>query len=90
MMRSRETAELFVLPVGESDYLVYAPLGRAALIANAALVSFLRGLQTGEASVDADPETAGFLRKCGVLDGDREQAPDGRPDRRGRRPRRCY
>jgi sulfatase maturation enzyme AslB (radical SAM superfamily) len=79
MMRSQVPAELFVLPVGESDYLVYAPLRRAALIANAALVRFLRELQSGEASVDADPETAGFLRKCGVLDGDEEQAPDGRP-----------
>jgi len=71
-------AELFVLPVSESDYLVYAPLRRAALIANAALVRSLRELQTGEASVDADPEIAGFLRNCGILDGDDESAP-GRP-----------
>jgi uncharacterized protein len=78
-MRSLLPAELFVLPAGESDYLVYAPLRRAALIANAALVRFLRALQTGEASVDAEPDIAAFLRKCGVLDGDEESAPDRSP-----------
>jgi uncharacterized protein len=79
MMPSRLPAELFVLPLGESDYLVYAPLRRAALIANHALVRFLRELHTGEASVDAHPEIADFLRQCGVLDGDEESAPDRSP-----------
>ena len=49
----RLPTELFVLPLSESDYLVYAPLRRAALIANAALVCFLGKLQAGERSVDA-------------------------------------
>jgi uncharacterized protein len=76
---SRLPAELYVLPVGESDYLVYAPLLRAALIANAALVRFLRELQTGEATVDDEPEIADFLRQCGILDGDEESAPERSP-----------
>jgi uncharacterized protein len=79
MMPSRLPAELFVVPVSESDYLVYAPLGRAALLANAALVRFLRGMETGEAGTDADPEIASFLRNCGMLDADEESRPDRPP-----------
>ena len=36
------TPELFVLPLGDSEYLVYAPLRRAALIADDAMVRLLR------------------------------------------------
>ena len=41
------TPELFVLPVGESEYLVYAPLRRTALIADAAAVDLLRAEPAG-------------------------------------------
>jgi uncharacterized protein len=68
-------AELFVLPLGESEYLVYAPLRRAALLANAALVRFLRGVQAGAESIEAAPEIAGLLRNCGILGADEERAP---------------
>ena len=36
------TPELYVLPLGDAGYLVYAPLRRAALIADAAMVRLLR------------------------------------------------
>ena len=76
----RLPAELFVLPLSESDYLVYAPLRRAALIANAALVRFLRELQAGERSVDAAPDIAAFLRNCGMIGPHDERAPAASPE----------
>jgi uncharacterized protein len=72
-------AELFVLALGESGYLVYAPLRRAALIANAALVRFLRGLRAGRETFDAAPEIAGLLRSCGILGAGEERIPDRSP-----------
>jgi len=41
------TPELFVLPVSESEYLVYAPLHRTAAIADTAAVHWLREEQAG-------------------------------------------
>lgn len=52
----RLPAELFVLPIGQSEYLIYAPLRRAALIANAPLVRFLRELQAGEMESTGPPK----------------------------------
>lgn len=72
-------AELFVLPLSESEYLVYAPLRRAALIANAALVRFLCGLKEGQENLDGAPEIAGLLRSCGILGGREECRPGASP-----------
>jgi len=72
-------AEVFVLPVGESGYVVYAPLRRVALIGNSELVRFLRGLQAGQENAGAAPEMAGFLRSCGILGEREERRPDGGP-----------
>lgn len=76
----RLPAELFALPLSQSDYLVYAPLRRAALIANAALVCFLGKLQAGERSVDAAPEIAALLRNCGMIGPPDEHAPAASPE----------
>jgi len=59
--------DLFVLPLSETEFLVYAPLRRAALIANAALVAVLRELQNGAGPPDASCEAIQFLETCGVL-----------------------
>jgi uncharacterized protein len=72
-------AELFVLPLAESEYLVYAPLRAVALIANAALVRFLRELQAGREGPDASLEAAAFLRSCGILGGPAERQPRPSP-----------
>ncbi len=75
-------AELFVLPLSESEYLVYAPLRRAALIANAALLRTLRELQVGREAPEAPgapPEVAAFLRRSGFLDIDPEPVLHGSP-----------
>ena len=75
----RLPAELFVLPLGESEYLIYTPLRRAALIGNGALVRFLRELQAGDEDFDRAPEIAGLLRDCGVLAADEDRAPAASP-----------
>jgi len=82
----RLPAELFALPLDDAQFLVYAPLRRAALIANAALVRWIRecrGASNGDqtsSSVPASaaggegPQIAEILRKCGML-----AAADDRP-----------
>jgi len=75
----RLPAELFVLSLTASEYLVYAPLRRAALIANAALVRFLRAVQAGEESFEGASEIAGLLRNCGLLGADDASAPGVSP-----------
>lgn len=58
--------ELFVIPLGASDFLIYAPLRRAALVGNAALVRFLKDGGAGE---DIAPTVLEFLRRSGILGG---------------------
>ena len=41
------TAELFVIPFEEDDFIVYAPLRRAAFVANARVVNIIAGLTDG-------------------------------------------
>ena len=68
-------SELFVLPLNESEYLVYAPLRGAALIANAALVRFLQSPDAGERTGDVSAEVLAWLRKTGIAGGAVERAP---------------
>ena len=68
-------SELFVLPLNESEYLVYAPLRGAALIANAALVRFLQSPDAGERTGDVSAEVLAWLRKAGIVGGAVERAP---------------
>ena len=67
--------ELFVLPLNESEYLVYAPLRRAALIANAALVRYLQNSDAGDSAPDIGPDVLAWLRKAGIVGGAPEQPP---------------
>ena len=62
--------ELFVLPLNESEYLIYAPLRKAALIGNAALVSFLQNR-----ALPIAPGVEPWLRKTGIIGGQPEQTP---------------
>jgi uncharacterized protein len=57
--------DLFVIPLSASEYLVYAPLRRAALAGNAELVRFVRGETPGG---DVAPAVLGALRASGILD----------------------
>ena len=67
--------ELFVIPLGGSDYLIYAPLRRAALVGNAALVGFLRNWHEGATGEDIAPEVLGFLRSAGIIGGPAGEPP---------------
>jgi len=57
--------------------LVYAPLRRAAFVANSGAVNFLAGLQAGAADPAADPDGSlvEFLRRLEILDGGSEIQP---------------
>jgi uncharacterized protein len=67
--------ELFVIPLGGSEVLIYAPLRRAALAGNAALADLLRKLQEGADAGGIDPALLEFLLSSGILGGPVEEPP---------------
>jgi uncharacterized protein len=67
--------ELFVIPLGGSEVLIYAPLRRAALAGNAALARFLRDLKEGAAPGDIAPEVLAFLHSSGIIGGTADDPP---------------
>ena len=70
------TAELFTIPL-DGLFLVYAPLSKAAFIANGSVVNRIAGLQAGTSDL-SDPETrelVDFLRRLGIVDGRAEVPP---------------
>jgi uncharacterized protein len=81
----RLSAELFMIPLGDFSFIIYAPLRRAAFVANARTVNFLADLQTGKFDETADPDGAlvEFLRGLEILDAGEEHLPittfDGTP-----------
>jgi len=68
-------AELFVLPVENSQYLIYAPLRRTAVLADAWLVHCLREFQAGHRGFEGAAEAAALLRRCGILGSREDRAP---------------
>ncbi len=71
------SAEVFVVPLEAGRYIVYAPLRRAAFIANARTVNFLADLRAGSLDAEADPDGSlvEFLRGLEILDAGPEQPP---------------
>ena len=72
----RLSAEVFVLPL-EHYFIVYAPLRRAAFVANSRSVNFLADLQANLFDPSADPDGAmvEFLRRMEILDAEPETKP---------------
>jgi uncharacterized protein len=71
------SAEIFTIPLEENKYIVYAPLRRAAFVANAGVVNFLADLKEGRFDQSADPDGSlvEFLRRLEILDASPEQSP---------------
>lgn len=71
------SAELFHIPVENNRYIVYAPLRRAAFVANASVVNFLASLKEGHCDLSADPDGSliELLRRLEILDAPPEQLP---------------
>lgn len=71
------TAEVFVVPVSPSTYMVYAPLRRAAFLANPRVVNMLNDIRDGQYDPQTDPNgaTLEFLRRLSIVDGEPEQRP---------------
>ena len=69
------SAEIFIIPLEKGRYIVYAPLRRAAFVANTKIVNFLADLQAGffDLSVDADGSLIEFLRRLETLDAGPEE-----------------
>lgn len=73
----RLSAEIFSIPLENGRYLVYAPLRRAAFVANAQMVNVLADLQNGsfDRRLDPDGSVVELLRQLELVDGDPERAP---------------
>src|SRR5262245_3122297 len=71
------SAELFTIPLEGNRYIVYAPLRRAAFVANAGVVNLLADLKAGclDRSADLDGSLIEFLRRLEILDAQPEQLP---------------
>jgi hypothetical protein len=71
------SAEIFTIPLDAGRYLVYAPLRRAAFIANATVVNSLADLKAGmhDRSADPDGSLLEFLRRLGMVDAAPERPP---------------
>ncbi len=71
------SAEIFTIPLGDGRHIIYAPLRRAAFVANAATVNFLADLREGVCDESADPDgaLAEFLRRLEILDASPETPP---------------
>ncbi len=71
------SAELFTIPLEGGRHLVYAPLRRAAFVANARVVNFLAAVEAGTPDPTADPDgtLAEFLRRLEILDAGSEHPP---------------
>jgi len=71
------SAEVFSIPLGDSTYLIYAPLRRAAFVGNVAVVEFISQLQQGsfQPSLDPDGHLATVLRRLEIVDAGPEVRP---------------
>jgi len=72
MASSTPSPELFVVPLADDRYLVYAPLSRAAFVATAGLVNAVaRARISGAAGSDADQHEPlhNLLRRLAIVDG---------------------
>jgi uncharacterized protein len=71
------SAQLFSIPLEPGRYVVYAPLRRAAFVANATVVNFLADLREGifDAAADPDGMLVEFLRRLEIVDGGPEAPP---------------
>src|SRR3990172_1359580 len=71
------STEVFIIPLEEERYIVYAPLRLAAFVANAATVNFLAEIQHGhwESGADPDGSLREFLRRLEILDAPPAQPP---------------
>jgi uncharacterized protein len=71
------SAELLTIPLSKNEFLIYAPLRRAAFVANAKIVNFLADLKDGifDKTIDADDSLIEFLRRMEILDASPEKLP---------------
>ena len=73
----RISTELFTIPLDDNGYIIYAPLRKAAFVANARVVNFLADLKAGvfDQAIDPDGSLVKFLRRLEILDASAEELP---------------
>jgi uncharacterized protein len=76
------SAEIFVIPIEDGKYLVYAPLRKAAFVGNASTVNLLADLKDGSYRPEAgsDKSMIEFLRRLEIVDAGAESPPNFSPE----------
>ena len=71
------SAELFTVPLDDARYLVYAPLRKAAFVADARAVNFIADLGEGvfDPGIDPDGSLVDLLRRLEIVDAGPEMPP---------------
>lgn len=71
------SAEVFVIPLDDGNFVVYAPLRQAAFVANATMVNLLADLRRGTLEPSADPDGAivEFLTRLELVNAGEERRP---------------
>lgn len=71
------SAEIFVIPLENETFLVYAPLRHSAFIGNARIVNFLAELKKGtyNAGIDEDGSLTAFLSTLKMINAGEEELP---------------
>lgn len=69
------SAEVFVIPLDADRYIVYAPLRRAAFVANAGMVNFINLIKDGRVTPGTGADLLEFLRRLQIVDGGEEPLP---------------
>lgn len=70
------SAEIFVIPLEQNRFLVYAPLRQAAFVGNAQTVNLLACLKEGVYDAATDGKMTEFLRRLEIVDAGEETVPD--------------
>ncbi|MCC6589317.1 MAG: hypothetical protein IT168_21645 [Bryobacterales bacterium] len=77
--RPRVSAELFSIPLDNDSFIIYAPLRRAAFVANRSMVNFIDSLRHPELltvdAAEANEEVLQFLRSLEIVDAGPEIRP---------------
>jgi len=74
-MPPRLSAELFTVPLEDETFLIYAPLRRAAFVANAAAVNRVADIREQSPNSGDDADWIEFLRQLEIVDAGEEERP---------------
>ncbi|NNE63551.1 MAG: SPASM domain-containing protein [Gammaproteobacteria bacterium] len=76
------SAEIFIIPLGEGSFVIYAPLEKSAFIGDASAVNVLKHIQLNDWNplTPKDQSFLELLRRLSIVDGNKKEAPNDQKD----------